>query len=99
MLNDKIIGFVKEMNADNFHNYGQFIEEKDFSLIMEKIRILEALWLKSEDELLTDVEEQHLEKLTEEIDDLNLMAGIGNNLTKIRDFKVIQGICEFKFVF
>lgn len=79
-----------------FHVYGEFVEGDHYSLIKEKVELLESLWKQSENEANEEVAQQ-LDLLTEEIDYLELRAGNDKDgYDSIRDFKIINGVCEFK---
>jgi len=80
-----------------FHTYGIFIQGLHYPLIKEKIVLLEKLW--EESAIENETTQSKLEILITEINNMNLQAG--NDKTgynQIKDFKIIDGVCEFKFV-
>ncbi len=93
-LNNKHIGSIMNASSDMFHIYGQFNPSAHYNIIEDTIKEHETLSLKSESSGLSDEEEHRFNKLVDEIYALGLTA---DHVNKIRDFKVINGICEFKF--
>jgi len=99
ILNKQIIGSIKDVKIDMFHIYGCFIENTKFSIIKYKIERFEMLWKKSENNEETKAEPLQLTMLRQEINALNLKAGNDEEgYSNIRDFKIIDGVCEFKFI-
>ncbi len=54
IYNKQIIGFVKNVKADMFHVYGDFIESANYLKIKKKIERFEMLWKKSENDEETE---------------------------------------------
>ena len=98
-LNDKLIGTISDVKVDMFHMYGRFDAGDDFALIEPDVDRLEQLWKRAEQDGFTEDEQDELDALTEKLDDLELFAiGKDGHPCEIRDFKVIDGECEFKVV-
>lgn len=96
---EKLIGWIHDPKGDMFWVYGKFIQGPYYSLIKEKLELFAKLDKLSESNNLTESEKIKVEDqkftILEEFDQLKLTTHQNGWL---RDFKVTEGICEFKIM-